>query len=190
MDYSDDQVVEQEIAFYAQDNDGRVWYFGEYPEEYEDGELVDAPTWIAGIEDARAGIKMHVEPQLGMPSYFQGWGPAVEWNDYGQVDQMGLETCVPVDCYEDVLVIAESSLDETDAFQLKYYARNVGNVRVGWRGEDATQEELELVEFVQLSMDTMEEVRTQALEMEAHAYEISQDVYGQTAPMELPPIAE
>jgi hypothetical protein len=186
VDYSDDQVVEQEIAFYAQDNDGNVWYLGEHPEEYEDGEFVDAPSWIAGLEDARAGIKMRAKPQMGTPSYFQGWAPAVEWTDYGQVDQMGQETCVAVDCYQDVLVIAESSLEETDAFQLKYYARGVGEVRVGWRGADATQEELELVELVQLSPEALAEVRAEALALEKHAYEVSQDVYGQTPPAEGP----
>ncbi len=188
VDYSDDQLVEKEIAFYAQDNDGNVWYLGEYPEEYEDGEFVAAPTWIAGLEGARAGIKMWAEPQPGRPSYFQGWGPAVEWTDYAWVDQMGQETCVLVGCYEDVLVIAESSLGETDAFQLKYYARGVGEVRVSWRGDDATQEELELVELVQLSPDTLAEVRAQALELEQHAYEISQDVYAHTPPAEHTPM--
>ncbi len=184
LDYSDGELVEKEIAFYAQDKDGNVWYFGEYPEEYEGGEFVKAPTWIAGIEDARAGIKMTPDPQLGMPVYFQGWGPAVEWTDFGLVDQVGQETCVPVDCYEDVLVIAESTLDEQGAFQLKYHARGVGNVRVGWKGDDATQEELELVEFTQLSPDELAEVRALALELEAHAYEISKDVYAHTSPSE------
>lgn len=184
VDYSDGEVVEKEIAFYAQDNDGNVWYLGEYPEEYEGGEFVKAPTWIAGLEDARAGIKMWAEPQPGTPSYFQGWGPAVEWTDFAQVDQMGQETCVPVDCYEDVLVIAESSLDELGAFQLKYYARGVGEVRVGWRGDDATQEDLELVELVQLDPEALAEVRAEALELEKHAYEISQDVYALTSPAE------
>jgi len=184
VDYSDGEVVEKEIAFYAQDDDGNVWYLGEYPEEYEGGEFVKAPTWIAGLEDARAGIKMWAEPQPGTPSYFQGWGPTVEWTDFAQIDQMGQETCVPVDCYEDVLVIAESSLDEQGAFQLKYYARGVGEVRVGWRGDDASQEELELVEYVQLDPEALAEIRAQALELEAHAYEISTDVYARTSPAE------
>jgi hypothetical protein len=183
-DYSDDELVEAEIAFYAQDNDGNVWYLGEYPEEYQDGEFVAAPTWIAGLVDAKAGVKMMADPQPGTPSYFQGWGPAVEWSDYAQIEQMGQETCVPVDCYQDVLVIAESSLDETDAFQIKYYARGVGEVRVGWRGADATQEELELVELVQLDPEALAEVRAQALELEKHAYEISQHVYARTPPAE------
>lgn len=185
VDFNDGEVAEKEIAFYAQDNDGSVWYFGEYPEEFENGEFVQAPTWIAGIEDARAGIKIFSNPQLGAPIYYQGWGPAVEWSDYGQVDQVGQETCVPVDCYKDVLVMAESSLGETDAYQLKYYARGVGEIRVGWKGADEAQEELELVEFLNLSPEQMAEVRAEALEVEKHAYEVS-NVYKQTSPLEYP----
>ncbi len=48
LDFSDGQLAEAELAFFAQDNDGNVWRMGEHPEEYEDGELVDAPTWLAG----------------------------------------------------------------------------------------------------------------------------------------------
>ncbi len=130
VDYSNNQAIEKEIAFYAQDDEGKVWYLGEYPEEYENGRFVNAPAWIAGFKGAKAGIKMQAEPQEGTPSYSQGWGPAVNWTDRGRVDQMGQETCVPVDCYQDVLVIAESSLEETDAFQLKYYAP--------WRGRGSS----------------------------------------------------
>ena len=186
VDYNDGEVVEKEIAFYAQDDDGTVWYLGEHPEEYEDGEFVAAPTWIAGLEDARAGIKVMAEPQLGTPSVYQGWGPAVEWSDYGRVDQIGVQVCVPVDCYNDVLVMAESSLEEVDAFQLKYYARGVGEVRVGWRGADTSQETLELVEVVQLGPEALAKVRAQALELEKSAYENSPNVYAHTSPTEYP----
>ena len=182
VDYNDDEVIEKEIAFYAQDKDGNVWYFGEYPEEYENGEFVKASPWIHGIEDARAGIKMVADPTPEIPSYYQGWGPAVDWSDYATIEQIGQETCVPVDCYQDVLVIAESSLGEVDAYQVKHYARNVGEVQVGWRGEDATKEDLKLVEFEQLSLEQREEFNAKALELEAHAYEISNNVYAQTLP--------
>jgi hypothetical protein len=183
-DFSNDELVEAELSFYAQDNDGNVWYLGEYPEEYEAGEFVAAPTWIAGVEDARPGVKMYADPQPGIPTYYQGWAPAVEWSDYGSVTEVGQETCVPVTCYEDVMVIEESSLDETNAFQVKYYAQGVGDVRVGWRGDDATQEELELVEFGQLDAAALAEVRAEALALEQHAYEVSPDVYGTTSPAE------
>jgi hypothetical protein len=131
---------------------------------------------------------MQAKPQPGTPSYSQGWGPAVDWTDRGQVDQVGQKTCVPVDCYEDVLVIAETSQSEPDAEQLKYWARGVGNVRVGWRGAgEKTKETLELTEIVQLSPEAMAETRTKALELEQSAYENSKDVYAHTPPLEAPP---
>ena len=35
----------------------------------------------------------------------------------------------------------EGAISETepDAFQVKYYAPDVGNIKVSWRGEDATE---------------------------------------------------
>lgn len=182
VDISDDEIVEKEIAFFAQDNNGNVWYFGEYPEEYEKGEFVDAPTWISGEGEARAGIMMWAEPKLETPSYFQGWGPEVEWSDWAKIDALGQSLCVPVNCYEEVMVIAESNLEEKNAFQLKYYTKGVGNIAVSWKGEDATQEELKLTEFVQLEEDTLAEIRNQALELEKSAYERSPDVYAHTQP--------
>jgi len=184
LDYSDGELVEAELAFFAQDTDGVVWRMGEYPEEYEGGKFTIAPTWIHGIEDARAGIAMPANPQTGTPDYSQGWGPAVGWTDRGKVDQVGQEVCVPFACYENVLVIAETSASEAGAYQLKSFAPNVGNIRVDWRGEDQTQETLDLVEYNQLTPAQMEEARASAFEMEKHAYEVSKDVYGKTSPME------
>ena len=184
-DYSGGELVEKEIAFYAQDDSGNVWYLGEYPEEYEDGQFVDAPTWIAGVEGARPGIKMKANPRPNTSPYFQGWGPAVEWSDYAQVEQViRKRTCVTAGCYRNVLQIAESSLEETGAFQLKFYARGTGLVQVGWRGDDASQEELELIEVIQLDAPDMARVHAEALALERHAYRVSPNVYGQTSPME------
>jgi hypothetical protein len=182
LDYSDNELVEAELAFYAQDDEGNVWRMGEYPEEYEEGKFVAAPTWIHSFQDARAGIMMKADPQVGTSSYAQGWAPAVGWTDRGQVDQM-TQTCVPVECYEEVLVIAESSQAEPDAQQLKYYARGVGNVRVSWRGaKEKTKETLELVRLEPLRPEALAEVRAAALKLEEHAYQVSKDVYAQTPP--------
>lgn len=183
-DSTDGEVTEKEIAFYAQDKSGNVWYFGEHPEDFENGKFIEAPTWIAGFQDAKPGIVMMAKPQLGMPNVYQGWGPEVDWSDYGRVEQMGQETCVPVDCYKDVLVNAEANLTEQGAFQLKYFARGVGEVRVGWKGNDATKEELQLAEYEHLSPDELADINMQALELEKHAYEVSPDVYGETSPMQ------
>jgi hypothetical protein len=188
LDYSDGQLEEVELIFFAQDKIGNVWHLGQYPEVYENGTFTHAPTWLHGIQDARAGIMMQASPQLARPSYSEGWSLAVDWTDRGKVDQMGQQTCVPFGCYQDVLVIAETARSEPGAEQLKYYARGVGNVRVGWRGAgEKTKETLELTEVTHLSAAELAEVRTKALEQEQRAYEQSKDVYALTAPMELPP---
>ncbi len=183
-DLTDGKLTEKEIAFYAQDKSRNVWYFGEHPEDYQDGKFIEAPTWIAGLQDAKPGIVMMAKPQLGMPNVYQGWGPEVGWSDYGRVEQMGQEVCVPVNCYKDVLVNAEANLTEVGAFQLKYYAPGVGEIRVGWRGTDETKEKLQLVEYKQLSAKELAEIHAQALALEKHAYELSPDVYGKTPPAE------
>jgi hypothetical protein len=182
VDTDDGVVVEKEIAFYAQDTKGNVWYFGEHPEDYDNGRFVEAPTWIAGYADAKPGIKMRPEPSLGSPSYYQGWGPAVDWTDYARIDQVGAKTCVPFGCYENVTVIAESSLAERGIFQVKDYARGVGELRVGWRGPDPSQEQLELVGFSKLDDAALAKARADALDLEKHAYVVSKNLYGRTTP--------
>ncbi|HXQ37824.1 MAG TPA: hypothetical protein VN843_27695, partial [Anaerolineales bacterium] len=182
--YNADELVEAELAFYAQDNSHTVWRMGEHPEEVKDGKVIDSPTWISGIKDAVAGIEMLGNPQQGTPSYSQGWGPEVDFTDRGEVSQVDQKVCIPFACYENVLVIKESNQSEPDAFQLKYFAPDIGNIMVDWTGEDQTKETLELVDIVQLTSDQMTEVHAKALELEKHAYEISQDVYGQTQPSE------
>src|SRR3954447_10392748 len=89
LDYKDKELVEAELAFYAQDYEGNVWQFGEYPEEYEDGKFIRAPAWIHGEKDARAGIMMPADPRLGDSGFGQGWGPAVNWKDRGVIYQAG-----------------------------------------------------------------------------------------------------
>ena len=184
LDYSDEQLVEAELAFFAQDNDGNIWRMGEYPVEYEEGKVIAANCWISGIDSAIAGISMRGNPEIGSPSYSQGWGPGVGFTDRGQVYQFEPETCVPLDCYKHVLIIRETALSEPDAFQLKYWAKGVGNIRVGWGGGgEKTQEILELVEIQKLDPEALAEVRKKAKKLEEHAYGYSKDVYGKTSPL-------
>jgi len=183
LDYDADELVEAELVFWAQADDGTVWHLGQYPESYENGVLVETPIWIHGYEDANAGIVMKAAPAVFGPSYSQGWGPAVDWTDRARVFETGSVTCVPLDCYEDVLVIDEFNRDEPDAHQLKYYAVDVGNVRVGWAGaREDEQEVLELVQLEQISAQELARVRQQVLRQDARGYENSPDLYALTPP--------
>jgi hypothetical protein len=182
-DYNEGELVEAELGFFAQDNNGNVWHMGEYPEEYEEGEFDKAPGWLAGSKGATAGIAMRAEPRLGTPSYAQGYAPPpINWLDRGRVYKVGQKTCVPVDCYEGVLVIEEFERNKPGAYQLKYYAPGVGDVRVGWRGpEEEEKEGLELVKDVSLGPQALAKARADALKLEKRAYELK-DFYSKTQP--------
>lgn len=187
-DYTGGELEEVELSFFAQDDDGNVWYLGEYPEEVDGDTILKTPTWIAGLHDARPGIHMPAVPRLGTPDYAMGWGGSdVHWNDRARVDQLGQEICVPLGCYSGVLVIDEFNPDEPGTHQLKFYARDVGGIRVGWRGaREVEREVLELVSLEHLSPSEMDELRRTVLAQEARAYELSPDVYGTTQPIDRP----
>lgn len=181
-DYEEEDLVEAEVAFFAQDVDGNVWNFGEYPAEYEDGEFVGAPAWIPGVEGAKAGIHMPADPQPETGSFPQGWAPEVEWWDRGRVFETGTETCVPVNCYEEVLIVDEFGLDEPTFIQVKYYAPGIGNVQVGWKGNDPEGETLWMEAHNILTGSDLDAANAAALALEALAYEGS-EVYADTEPM-------
>lgn len=187
-DYTDGELVETELALFAQDQDGNIWHMGEYPEEWEDGEFVEAPAWVHGVAGATAGVTIPARPVEGTPDYAQGFAPdPINWEDRGKVHKTGVRTCVPEDCYADVVVIAEFERSVPGAFQDKFYAPGVGVVRVGWRGKnDESKEVLELVDLRTLSDEELQEVREDALALEERAYRISEDVWGTTPRAEAP----
>jgi hypothetical protein len=62
--YSNGRILEVAVDFYAQADDGSVWYFGEDVDNYEDGEIVDHEgTWLAG-RDGPPGMIMPANPQV------------------------------------------------------------------------------------------------------------------------------
>jgi hypothetical protein len=178
------KLLEGELAFFAQDDDGNVWAFGEYPEEYEaDGSFGGAPdTWIPGRAGARPGLHMRAQPRPNTPSYLQGWAPAIEFSDRAKVLETGRRTCVPTGCYRNVLVTDETNPTEpTDGHQLKYYAPGVGNIRAAPGVGGKEREVLELVAVRRLSAEALAKVRTEALKLDARAYRAAK-VYRRTPP--------
>jgi hypothetical protein len=181
-DFTDGELVEAELAFFAQDNAGNVWHTGEYPEEYEAGKIVGIPAWLHGVKGATAGIEMNAEPRLGLPGYPQGFAPPpVNWNDHARIFRTGERVCVPVRCYADVLITREYTPGEPGA-QLKYYATGVGNIRVGWAGKDPDREAVVLARLVRLSPAQLAKAREAALALDKRAYTTRPKVYGQTPP--------
>jgi hypothetical protein len=77
-DYTEGELVETELALFAQDKDGNIWHMGEYPEEYEEGEFEKAPAWIHGLKGATAGVTIPVEPRGGNGRLRAGFRPRAD----------------------------------------------------------------------------------------------------------------
>jgi hypothetical protein len=188
-DFSGAELVEAEIAFFAQDDAGNVWELGEHPEAYENGKIVESPTWIQGIQRAQAGISMKAHPRAGERSYSLGRGPAVDFTDRARVLSVGARTCIPARCFSRALLVDEFNPDQPGKHQLKYYAPGVGNVRVGWAGaNEDSKETLVLVSLERIGARAMRKARAEALKLETSAYTTSASVYGHTQPLELAPL--
>jgi hypothetical protein len=184
VDSNEGEVQEAELAFHAQDEFGRVWGLGEYPEEFENGKFTGAPnTWISGVAGARGGVMMLAHPQLGTPRYLQGSAPTIDFLDCAQVFQTGQQVCVEGKCYNDVLVTDENSpLDPDSGHQRKFFAPGVGNIKVT-AVDDPEGETLVLTKVRRLGPNGLANARKAALKLEKRAYQVSK-VYRTTPPME------
>jgi len=184
-DIDNGQLQESELAFEAQDRVGRVWNIGEYPEEYEEGQLTGAPsTWLAGVARATAGVGMLANPQLHTPSYLQGRAPAVDFFDCGQVAKTHQHVCVPLGCFNDVLVIDEwDPLDPEGGHQLKYYAPGVGSIKVAAVG-GTNAEALTLVSKSKLNATALAKIRAQVIAQDRRGYRVAKTVYAHTSPVQ------
>jgi hypothetical protein len=183
VDEQDGEVAEAELAFFAQDDDGNVWNLGEYPEEYEDGFFIGAPsTWIAGVGDAEGGVHMLDFPRLGA-FYLQGSVPSIQFLDCAEVAAKRQQVCAPVACYKNVLVTHETSpLDPEGGIQTKAHAPGVGIVEVG-AIDDPEGETLVLTAINQLDAAGLDAAREAALTLDVRAYRTAPAVYGGTPPL-------
>jgi hypothetical protein len=157
---------------------------GEYPEEYENGVFVGAPsTWISGLRDAKAGVLVPGQPRTGTLPFIEAKALNIKFWDCGQVFATSQTISGPQNRYNNVLVINEwGPLDPAGGIQQKFYAPGVGLVQIGALN-DPQAETLTLTKRVQLSPRALAQVRAEALKLDQHAYQVS-DVYRKTPPAE------
>jgi hypothetical protein len=182
-DIVDGELSEAELAFFAQNDHDGVVTMGEYPEEYENGRFAGAPsTWISGRAHAQAGVLVPGHPRVGL-RFVQGRAPAVGFFDVGLVKRVHARACAPVGCFDDTTLIEESSPQAPeDGKQTKFYAPEVGLVKIGAEGGDA-QEVMTLTRVRHLGAAGMAEARAAVLAQERRAYRVSAP-YGHTPPMQ------
>lgn len=174
-------IQEAELALFAQDHAGAVRALGEYPEIYDNGKLTGAPdTWITGVDGAIAGTAMLAHPKLTSPAYIQGRAPSIEFDDCAKVFQTGQHVCVPIGCFDNVLVTDEwAPNDPAGGHHRKYYVAGFGQIRVD-AVQDTNPEVLHVTKAVKLCPTALDEWREEALKLDGRGYKISPDVFGHT----------
>ncbi len=137
----DGELVEDTFDWYAQHDDGTVWYLGERTAEYEDGRLTTRTgSFEAGVDGAMAGVIMPGEPAEGMryrQEYYHG-----EAEDNGQVLSTSEMAGVPAGHYSDALLTKDTNALEPKVLEYKLYAPGVGPVLALGVSGGAGREEL------------------------------------------------
>jgi hypothetical protein len=147
--FEDGQLVEISDNYFAQADDGTVYYFGEVVDNYEDGEVVDNDgSWLVGgrtlesdpettANDDNPTVFMPANPEVGDVFKPEDLIPIVD--ETAKVVRVGVNVKVPAGAYEDAIAIEETSALEPGT-TTKWYAPGVGVVM-----EKAKREQLNLI---------------------------------------------
>jgi hypothetical protein len=140
------RLAERTTDWYAQDREGRVWYFGESTAELNPAGKATSTegSWRTGIHGARPGIFMPATPRPGQSfrqEYFKG-----EAEDHFRVIQLNASVSVPSGSYPHALLTREWTPLEPGVIDRKYYVRGIGEV-----SEEAARGPLEVSKLVSVS---------------------------------------
>ncbi len=120
------KLAERTSDYYAQDEAGNVWYFGEDTAELAPSGKVTSTsgTWRAGVKGARPGILMPADPrpgQTGQQEFFRG-----EAEDRFRVLSLSAPVRTPAASTTRGLLTAEWTPLEPGVLDHKLYVRGVG----------------------------------------------------------------
>ena len=123
----DGQILEDTFDWYAQDDDGNVWYLGEDTAEFEDGRITSREgSFEAGVDGAQPGIVMPAQPRAGQryrQEFLEG-----EAEDQGAVLSADELVESPAGRYDHAVLTRDTNPLEPEVSEYKLYARDVGLV--------------------------------------------------------------
>ena len=153
--YENGELVEKSFNYFAQADDGTVYYFGEVVNIFENGVvvshegswLVGGPTQPTDPPDAgnatTPGLFMPANPELGDIFKQEDLFPIVDETD--TIVGVDLDVIVPAGKYDGAIQVKETSRIDLGA-ELKWYAPGVGVVKVQTKGETLRLESSTLVQ--------------------------------------------
>ena len=124
----DGTVLEKTFDFYAQDEQGNVWYLGEDTTAFlPNGKTDTSGSFLAGVDGAQPGIIMEANPQI--PDAYRQECYAGQAEDTAWVVATSGSVTVPYGKVRNVLTTLESTRIEPGAYDEKVYGPGIGIVR-------------------------------------------------------------
>lgn len=120
------EIIEDTYDWFAQDDVGNVWYFGEDATEYDGDEVSKAGSWEAGVDGAYPGIIMLADPVVGTAyreEFYEG-----EAEDMAAVVAVNGSVETPLGAFDELVVTINWTPLEPDVVEGKSYAAGVGVV--------------------------------------------------------------
>jgi hypothetical protein len=143
---SGDVLLEKTYDWYAQDNEGNVWYFGEDSTEFDNGKASKGGSWEAGVNGALPGIVMESHLKVG-DTYRQEYRPGVA-EDMAEVISVTGSKTVKYGSFDNVITTREWTPLEPDVEERKFYAPGIGDINeMATKGGEEHQELVDVQTF-------------------------------------------
>ena len=132
-EYEDGQLAEVAVDYFAQADDGTVYYMGETVDEYKDGKVVGhSGAWMYGADTRKLTPLMPGKPKVG--DKFRSEDVSKDLFENDEVVSVSETVTVPTGTYKDCLKVRETLPDGKNEY--KYFAKGVGCIREQPAGGD------------------------------------------------------
>ncbi|MFL5767810.1 MAG: hypothetical protein ACJ758_08210 [Actinomycetota bacterium] len=119
-------VLEATTDWFAQDDQGNVWYLGEDTKAYDNGQVDTSGSWQSGVNDGEPGIIMLANPQI--PDAYRQEYLAGQAEDTAWITQTGQNVTVPYGSLHNAIKSLEFTQLEPTVVDQKVYAPGLGIV--------------------------------------------------------------
>ena len=125
-EFKNGELEEVTLDYFAQDDEGTVYYLGEDVDEYENGKVKGhSGAWLLGKDTKNPGVIIPAHPKVG--DKFKSEDVNKEIHEDDEVVAVGETVSVPAGTYENCVKVKETLAD--GEIEFKFYAPGVGVVR-------------------------------------------------------------
>jgi hypothetical protein len=125
-EFEDGELAEVTLDYFAQSDDGAVYYLGEDVDEYRNGKISGhSGAWLFGKDTQKPGVMMPALPKIG-DKFKSEDVPKITWEE-DEVISLSETVTVPAGTFKNCLKLKEILSD--GAVEYKFYAAGVGCVK-------------------------------------------------------------